>query len=122
MQHSQSLGRTGASVSRRRVRNVRVSCLCWRVHADMKRLHFPPPCPLSVCMGQGQVESEDQGGAVILNLVFPPSLSLPSSGDLVFLMGRKVGRFHRPLIRDSFSKSDTGVKPASSALSVPDAL
>ena len=83
---------------------------------------FPSPVPLSVFMGQGQVESEDQGGAVILNLVFPPSLSLPSSGDLVFLMGRKVGRFHRPLIRDSFSKRDTRVKPASSALSVPDAL
>ena len=119
MQHSQSLGRTGASVSRRRVRNVRVSCLCWRVHADVKRLHFPPPCPLSVCMGQGQVESEDQGGAVILNLVLLPSLSLPPSGDLVFLVGRKVGRLHRPLIRDSFSKRDTGVIPASSVLSVP---
>ena len=53
---------------------------------------FPfPACPLIVFrMGQGQVESEDQGGAVILNLVFPPSLSLPPSGNLVFLVGRKV--------------------------------
>ena len=52
---------------------------------------FPfPACPLIVFMGQGQVELEDQGGAVILNLVFPTSLSLPPSGDLVFLVGRKV--------------------------------
>ena len=83
---------------------------------------FPSPVPLSVFMGQGQVESEDQGGAVILNLVFPPSLSLPPSGDLVFMVRRKVGHLHRTLIRDSFSKRDTGVKPASSALSVPDTL
>ena len=84
--------------------------------------HFPP-CPLSVFhMGQGQVEFEDLGGAVIPNLVFPPSLSLPPSGDLIFMEGRKVGQLHRPLIRDSFSKRDTGVKPASSALSVPDTL
>lgn len=43
---------------------------------------FPfPACPLIVFrMGQGQVESEDQGGAVILNLVFPTSLSLPIRG------------------------------------------
>ena len=82
---------------------------------------FPfPSCPLSVFrMGQGQVESEDQGGAVIQNLVFPPSLSLPPSGDLVFMEERKVGRLHRPLIRDSFSQRDTGIKQASSALSVP---
>ena len=80
---------------------------------------FPSPVPLSVFMGQGQVESEDQGGAVILNLVLRPSLSLPPSGDLVFLVGRKVGRLHRPLIRDSFSQRDTGIKQASSALSVP---
>ena len=80
---------------------------------------FPSPVPLSVFMGQGQVESEDQGGAVIQNLVFPPSLSLPPSGDLVFMEERKVGRLHRPLIRDSFSQRDTGIKQASSALSVP---
>ena len=80
---------------------------------------FPSPVPLSVFMGQGQVESEDQGGAVILNLVFPPSLSLPPSGDLVFMEERKVGQLHRPLIRDSFSQRDTGIKQASSALSVP---
>ena len=81
---------------------------------------FPSPVPLSVFMGQGQVESEDQGGAVILNLVFPPSLCLPPSGDLVFMEERKVGRLHRPLIGDSFSKRDTGIKPACSGLIVPD--
>ena len=121
MQHSQSLGRTGASVSRSRVRNVRVSCLCRRVHADMKRLHFLSPRAPSVssAWGRARWNRKTRGAAVILNLVFPPSLSLPPSGDLVFMEERKVGRLHRPLIRDSFSQRDTGIKQASSALSVP---
>ena len=40
-----------------------MSCLCQRVHVDMKRLHFlSPHTPFSVFhRGQGQVELEDQG-------------------------------------------------------------
>ena len=95
-----------------------MSCLCQTVHVDMKRLHFLFSCdPLvSSAWGRARWNWKTRGGAVILNLVFPPSLSLPPSGDLVFMVGRKVGRLHRPLIRDSFSKRDTGIKHASSGL------
>ena len=98
-----------------------MSCLCQTVHVDMKRLHFLFSCdPLvSSAWGRARWNWKTRGGAVILNLVFPPSLSLSPSGDLVFIVRRKVGRLHRTLIRDSFSKRDTGIKHASSGLSVP---
>lgn len=98
-----------------------MSCLIQRVHVDMKRLHFlSPHTPFSVFhRGQGQVELEDQGWCSDSEPRLPAfSVSAPS-GDLVFMVRRKVGRLHRTLIRDSFSKRDTGIKHASSGLSVP---
>ena len=118
-QHSQSLGRTGASVSRRRVRKCPVSCLCWRVHADMKRLHFLSPVPPQCLHGAGPGGIGRPGWCSDSEPRLPAfSVSAPIRGPGLH-GGRKVGRLHRPLIRDSFSKRDTGVIPASSVLSVP---
>jgi len=84
---------------------------------------FPfPPCPLIVFMGQGQVESEDQGCCSDSEYRLPAfSVSAPIRGPGL-LDGKEGEWLPRPLIRDSFSKRDTGLKPASSALSVPDTL
>lgn len=88
---------------------------------DIKRSHFifPHAPSVSSAWGRARWNRKTRAAAVILNIVFPPSLSLPPSGDLVFMEEWKVGWLHRPLIRDSFSKRDTGIKQASSALSVP---
>jgi hypothetical protein len=65
------------------------------------------------------VELEDQGWCSDSEpRLHAFSVSAPS-GDLVFMVRRKVGHLHRTLIRDSFSKRDTGIKHASSGLSVP---
>lgn len=63
MQHSQSLGRTGASVSRRRVRKRLCVLPVPEGPCGHEKAAFPfLLCPISVFhRGQGQVELEDQG-------------------------------------------------------------
>lgn len=92
MQHAQSSGRTGASVSRRRVRKRPCVLPVPEGPCGHEKAAFPfPPCPLSVFrMGQGQVELEDQGWCSDSEPRLPAfSVSVPIRGP--GLHGEKEG-------------------------------